>query len=98
MMAEQEKQLEILTLFSFLITSAFGCVREPRGYGSLRLIGVMDKLYALLHECYGYDCPELKALIAKAQESIDLYLTDETAFTEALDRCVLAITQLLKQL
>jgi len=39
---------EIIKLFAYMITSARGCVDEPKIYGPFRLVDSISKLYGIL--------------------------------------------------
>jgi len=41
---------EIIKMFIYMVTSARGCVDEPKIYGSFRLIDSISKLYSILKE------------------------------------------------
>jgi len=44
------KEKEIIKLFTYMVTSARGCIDEPKIYGPFRLIDSISKLYSILKE------------------------------------------------
>lgn len=76
---------EIIKLFSYMVTSARGCVDEPKIYGPLRIIDSVSKLYSLLKENGLIDNKEVEKIIKKMEEKKQSCLTDEKEFVKMLD-------------
>ncbi len=86
---------ELIKLFCYMITSARGCVEEPKLYGPFRLIDSVGRIIALLDN-EGLADDFLKKEVAKIEESKYLVMQDEKGFTKFLDELVIDFTQKLK--
>ncbi len=83
-------------LLAFLITSARGCIDEPKLYGPLRLLDAATKLIEIMEEegkC-DEDILKLKELI---EESIDTLMYDEEAFIESLDELTKKLAKIIRK-
>lgn len=95
-MAEERFRFELLKLFCYIITSARGCVEEPKLYGPLRLIDSMARLISLL-DTQGLADDFLRKEGAKIEEKKYLVMQDERDFTKFLDELVIDFTKKLKE-
>ena len=83
-------------LLAFLITSARGCIDEPKLYGPLRLLDAATKLIEIMEEegkC-DEDILKLKELI---EESIDTLMYDEEAFVKFLDELTKKLAKIIRK-
>ncbi len=83
-------------LLAFLITSARGCIDEPKLYGPLRLLDAATKLIEIMEKegkC-DEDILKLKELI---EESIDTLMYDEEAFIEFLDELTKKLAKIIRK-
>lgn len=88
---------EVFGLATYLLTSARGCVDEPKLYGPLRLVEAISRFVALTESA---DFAKDEFLI-QAKEKIDahkhLVLESEEEFTKFLDDLLKEFTQELKK-
>ena len=76
---------EIIKLFAYMVTSARGCVDEPKIYGPFRLIDSISKLYSILKENTLIGNEEVSKIIGKIEEKKYSCMTDEKEFVTMLD-------------
>jgi hypothetical protein len=76
---------EIIKLFTYMVTSARGCVDEPKIYGPFRLIDSISKLYSILKENDLIENKEVSKIIGKIEEKKYSCMTDEKEFVTMLD-------------
>jgi hypothetical protein len=76
---------EIIKLFIYMVTSARGCVDEPKIYGPFRLIDSMGRLYSMLKENNLLGNEEVSKIIEKIDEKKYSCMTDEKEFVTMLD-------------
>lgn len=76
---------EIIKLFAYMVTSARGCVDEPKIYGPFRLIESISKLYSILKENNLIGNGEVSKIIEKIEEKKYSCMTDEKEFVTMLD-------------
>jgi hypothetical protein len=80
-------------LISFLLTSARGCVDEPKMYGPFRLLDASRRLIDVL-EARGLADGFLREIRIKMDETEGLIdLKDEKRFIESLDDLILALVK-----
>jgi hypothetical protein len=88
---------EVFALATYMLTSARGCVEEPKLYGPLRLIEAISRLIALT-ESSGLTQDEF---LMRAKMKIDankhLVMESEEKFTEFLDDLLREFTRELKR-
>lgn len=68
-----------------MVTSARGCVDEPKIYGPFRLIDSMSRLYSILKENNLTGNEEVSKIIEKIDEKKYSCMTDEKEFVTMLD-------------
>lgn len=76
---------EIIKLFTYMVTSARGCVDEPKIYGPFRLIDSISKLYSILKENDLIENKEVSKIIGKIEDKKYSCMTDEKEFVIMLD-------------
>ena len=76
---------EIIKLFAYMVTSARGCVDEPKIYGPFRLVDSISKLYSILKENNLIGNGEVSKIIEKIEEKKYSCMTDEKEFVTMLD-------------
>ncbi|NLS44283.1 MAG: hypothetical protein GX969_00860 [Firmicutes bacterium] len=79
---------EVLKLFSYMITSARGCVGEPKLYGPFRILDSMSRLYYLLKENNLINEEGLAKIIDLIDEKKYSCMTDKEEFISMLDQAV----------
>jgi len=79
---------EIIKLFTCMVTSARGCVDEPKIYGPFQLIDSISKLYSILKENNFLGNEEASKIIEKIEEKKYSCMTDEKEFVTMLDDIV----------
>ena len=94
---EEEKfKYDLLKLFCYMITSARGCIEEPKLYGPFRLIDSVARIIALLDN-EGLADDLLKKEMAKIEENKYLLMEERGKFIEFLDELVIDFTAELKE-
>jgi len=88
----------VFGLTVYLLTSARGCMEEPKVYGPLRLIEALSALTAI----YDYDVIEKDEFLLTAKNEIDTKLVpavmqSEEEFTKMLDDLIRRFTIELKR-
>jgi len=86
----------LLKLLCYIITSARGCVEEPKLYGPLRLLDTMERIITLLDN-EGLANDFLRKERGKIEENKYLLMHDEKGFTIFLDELVIDFTKKLKE-
>lgn len=74
---DKEKYYELL---SYIISSAYNCVKEPKIYGPLRLIETAERLIRLLDEDAIVENGALLKLAEKIEDKKLLCMSDEEGF------------------
>jgi hypothetical protein len=95
-MKEEKLRYELFKLFCYIVTSARGCVDEPKLYGPFRLIDSVERIIALLDN-EGLADDFLKKEQAKIEENKYLLMQDEEGFIKFLDELVIDFTKKLKE-
>ena len=79
---------EAIKIITYLITSARGCIDEPKIYGSFRLVDSASKLYSALKTHGLIDDHEIAKVISIIDEKKYSCMFDENEFVEMLDRVI----------
>lgn len=79
---------EIIKLFAYMITSARGCVDEPKIYGPFRLVDSISKLYGILKKNNLIGNEEVSKIIEKIEDKKYSCMTDEKEFVMMLDNVI----------
>lgn len=95
-MKEENLRYELFKLFCYIVTSARGCIDEPKLYGPFRLIDSVERIIALLDN-EGLADAFLKKARAKIEENKYLVMQDEEGFIKFLDELVIDFTKKLKE-
>lgn len=95
-MKEKKLRYELFKLFCYIVTSARGCVDEPKLYGPFRLIDSVERIIVLLDN-EGLADDFLKKERAKIEENKYLLMQDEEGFIKFLDELVIDFTKKLKE-
>ncbi len=82
-------------VLSFLITSARGCVDEPKLYGPLRLIDAAARLIDVM-EAEGKVNDDLRRLRDLIREKMYLVMYDEEGFIKFLDEVSRELAKIIK--
>ena len=88
-------EYEWLKLFCYMVTSARGCIDEPKLYGPFRLVDCVERLISLL-EGKGLADDFLKREREKIAQEKYLLMGDEEGFVKFLDELVMDFTRKLK--
>ena len=84
-------------LISFLLTSARGCIDEPKMYGPFRLVNATNRVIELLGH-RGLDDDFLRQIKTKLDEIEGIDLNDEESFIKSLDDLILAVVKQVRKL
>lgn len=88
---------DLLNYLSFIISSAKGCLKEPKIYGPFRLVESLDKLIKIL-EKNNILIDELVLNIAqKINYGKSSFMEDESAFIEMLDEITFDLINALRR-
>ncbi len=79
------EEKDIIKLFTYLVTSARGCMDEPKIYGPFRLIDSVSKFYNLLKENNLIKGEEIAKIVEKIDRKKYSSMTDEKEFVTMLD-------------
>ncbi len=93
---EAKFRFEVIKLLCFMVTSAAGCVNEPKLYGPFRLIDSVERIITLLDN-EGLADDFLKNARAKIGEKKYILGYDEEGFIKFLDEMVIDFTRRLKE-
>lgn len=93
---EKKLKYELLKLCCFIITSARGCIDEPKAYGPLRLLDSVERLITLLDN-QGLADDFLKEQQAEITTGKFLSGKDEKGFVEFMDKLVIDFVRNLKR-
>jgi len=83
-------------LVAYLVSSASGCVDEPKIYGPLRLIDAAAKLIRVM-EAEGSASPQLVEIAQKIETEKHLCMTDEEAFVNFLNEVTLDLCTVIDE-
>ncbi len=73
---------------AYLVTSARGCIDEPKIYGSFRLVDAATKYYETLKKNNLIDDQEIAEIITMIDEKKYSCMFDEKEFIDMLDQVV----------
>lgn len=76
---------EIIKILAYMVTSARGCIDEPKIYGSFRLIDSMSKLYSTLEKDNLIEDEDVLKIIEKIEKKKYSCMGDEKEFVTMLD-------------
>jgi len=93
---EKKLRYELLKLFCYMITSARGCIDEPKAYGPLRLLDSVERIITLLDN-QGLADDFLKEKRAEIAISKFLSSRDKESFIGFMDKLVIDFARKLKR-
>lgn len=76
---------DILDYIAYIVSSAKCCIKEPKIYGSFRLVDSIEKLIILLEKHNIVIDDDIKKIIEKIQNEKLSFMTDEEHFILMLD-------------
>jgi len=79
---------EAVKFIAYLVTSARGCIEEPKIYGSFRLVDSAGKFYGALKKHGLIDDRDIDEIISMIDEKKYSCMFDEQEFIGMLDRVV----------
>jgi hypothetical protein len=82
-------------LLAFLITSARGCVDEPKLYGPLRLLDAASKLIEIMED-EGKASEEVLRLRGLVEEAIDVLMYDQKEFVRLTDELSRELARIIR--
>ncbi|NJE60701.1 DUF6092 family protein [Thermococcus sp. 21S7] len=82
-------------LLAFLITSARGCVDEPKLYGPLRLLDAASRLIEIMGE-EGRAGEEVLGLRELVEEAIDVLMYDQEEFVRLTDELSRELARIIR--
>ncbi|NJD98493.1 hypothetical protein E3E26_01585 [Thermococcus sp. LS1] len=82
-------------LLAFLITSARGCIDEPKLYGPLRLLDAASRLIEIMEE-EGKVSEEILKLKELVEEAIDVLMYDSEEFVKLTDELSRELARIIK--
>ena len=87
---------DIVKIFSYIVTSARGCIDEPKIYGPLRLLSTMSKLFYILKDNGEISNKEIEKIVEKIDEKKFSYKTDEEEFINIIDEVIDNLVELVQ--
>lgn len=93
---EKKLRYELLKLYCYMITSARGCIDEPKAYGPLRLLDSVERIITLLDN-QGLADDFLREKRAEIATSKFLAGQDIEKFIEFMDKLVIDFARKLKR-
>lgn len=82
-------------LLAFLITSARGCVDEPKLYGPLRLLDAASRLIEIMED-EGKASEEVLRLRGLVEEAIDVLMYDQKEFVRLTDELSRELARIIR--
>ncbi len=79
---------EAIKFIAYLVTSARGCINEPKVYGSFRLVDSASKFYEMMNKQGFIDDDKAAEIITILDDKKYTCMTDENEFIEMLDLVV----------
>jgi len=79
---------DIIKVFSYIATSARGCIDEPKIYGPFRLVETISKLFWLLKSNNLIANDKLSRIIDKIDEKKYVCVKDEKKFISLIDKVI----------
>lgn len=94
-MNEKNIQRELFDLAQYLAASAEGLQNEPKSYGPLRLLEVLNRISNLMESTYGDDF--MGQVAKEVEQNKDRVMTDEEEFHKFLHRLVIKFAREAKK-
>lgn len=86
---------DIVKIFSYLVTSARGCMDEPKIYGPFRLLDTMSRLFYILKDNGEILNKEIEKIVEKIDEKKMSCKADEEKFIILLDEVIDDLAELV---
>jgi len=86
---------DFFKLISYMVTSARGCIDEPKIYGSFRLLDSVCKLYNILEEEKLIKDDKLKEVVNKIKDNKYNSFKNKEKFINALDMIIVDLVDLM---
>ncbi len=87
-MDERKLKDDLVLLISYIVTSARGCIDEPKSYGPFRLVDSASRLIGIMNK-YGISDDVLNVIAKTIDSDKFSTMTDSSRFIEMLDKVVL---------
>ena len=87
-----------LKLISYMVTSARGCIDEPKIYGSFRLLDSVSKLYYVLKDNNMIDDNKIEDIVNEIDKHKYSCITDEEEFVNSLDDILNNLIEILNEI
>ena len=79
---------DFIKLFTYIVTSARGCIDQPKIYGSFRLVDTASKLFYVLKSNNAISNDKISKIIDKIDEKKYSCMTDEEEFVNMIDEVI----------
>ncbi|OAA87954.1 MULTISPECIES: DUF6092 family protein [Clostridium] len=86
---------KLIELLAYIVSSAVGCLNEPKIYGSLRLIDTTQKIIELFNELNLVEDENLNKIANIINEEKSLCMSDDAAFEKMLNSVSDKLVQLI---
>jgi len=97
MRSDEELKLDIIKLISYMIVSAKGLVREPKLYGSFRLLDSISRLVDILRK-YGLATDEMLKIKAEIDGRKVILMSSREEFKKLLYDLTLEVAKIIDKL
>lgn len=88
---------KIYQLIAYIISSAIGCLKEPKIYGSLRLIDTTEKIILLFSDLGLFQEKQLTEIANIIEEEKWICMNDELAFEQMLNNVADKLAKLMDE-
>jgi hypothetical protein len=88
---------DILDYMAYIVSSAKGCINEPKMYGPFRLVDSIEKFMNLLAKYKLIDDDDINKVAEKIASEKFSVMTDEEKFISMLDEVTFDLIEILKQ-
>ncbi len=88
---------DILDYMAYIVSSAKGCINEPKMYGPFRLVDSIEKFMNLLTKYKLVDDEDINKVAEKIANEKFSVMTDEEKFIAMLDEVAFDLIDILKQ-
>jgi len=87
---------DFIKLLAYIVSSAKGCIDEPKIYGSFRLIDTVSKLFHILKDNNVVYCNEISKIIDKIDKKKYSFIANEKEFIDMLDEAIDSLVDLVQ--
>lgn len=88
---------KVYQLLAYIISSAIGCLKEPKIYGPLRLIDTTEKIILLFSDLGLFQEKQLNEIANIIEEEKWLCMSDELAFEQMLNNVSNKLAKLMDE-